>query len=66
MPPPEVRKSDLVDRIRAMWNRSRRLAPGIAFERGVMRFRTIEDANEAQTRAVLRRMRASRDGSAGR
>jgi hypothetical protein len=46
-------------RIRALWNRSRALTPGIAFVRGVQRFRSIEEANAAREREVLRRMRSS-------
>ena len=49
----------LAARIRALWKRARALAPPLIVPRGVTRFRSIEEANEARTNATLRRMRAS-------
>lgn len=61
MPRPEASGSaTLVSRIRALWKRSRLMAPPVIITRGVARFRTIEEANAARTDATLRRMRASK------
>jgi hypothetical protein len=49
-------KGDLGARIRKLWNRSLRFAsPGVV--RGVVRFASIADANEARQRATAERMR---------
>lgn len=54
----------LVDRIRALWERSRRLVPGgVSIPRGVRRYRSIEEAGadrEAWTRERVRAIRADR------
>jgi len=60
MPPPPASSAALVDRIRAVWERARLLAPPPAIPRGVARFRTIEEANAARDGATLQRMRATR------
>lgn len=49
----------LAERIRVLWRRSFQLAPG-SFRRGVTRFRSIEQANDARQLATIERMRASR------
>ena len=52
----------LVGQIRALWRRSFLLSPP-AFARGVTRFRSIEEANEARRLATLERIRARRSGA---
>ena len=56
--PPRASGEDLVQRIRAVWNRAALLCPPRP-PRGVMRFRTIEEANAARDRATLERMRST-------
>lgn len=53
----------LVDRIRALWNRSFLLSPP-DFPRGVTRFRSIEQAQAARVQVTLRRMRSRAHGLA--
>lgn len=60
MPPPERVTGDaLVDRIRAVWERSRRLCPP-AYTPGVQKFRSIEEAQAARARDERERVRAIR------
>lgn len=49
---------ELVARIRAVWRRAHLLCPPNP-PRGVQRFSSIEQADEARTRATLARMRAT-------
>ena len=59
-PPPRVSGDDLASRIRAVWARSRRLAPA-AYTPGVRKFRSIEaaqTAREQDQKARVRRLRA--------
>lgn len=48
-----------VERMRALWRRVRRLAPPLAIQRGVQRFRNIEEANEARLEETNQRLRAA-------
>jgi hypothetical protein len=58
MPRPElVFGAGLASQIRALWRRSFLLSPP-AFPRGVARFRSIAEANEARTKATLERVRS--------
>lgn len=53
----------LGERIRRLWERSRRLAPPLGIPRGVRKFRSIEEANadrDALTRARVAALRAQR------
>lgn len=60
MPPlPLATSKDLPSRIRAVWNRAFQICPP-TFPRGVSRFGTIEEANEARTKIVIERMRDRR------
>ena len=57
MPPtPRVQGPELIERIRALWNRAFALSPP-DFSRGVIRFRTITDANRARFDRQIARMR---------
>jgi hypothetical protein len=47
---------DLIDRIRALWNRAFALSPP-DFPRGISRFTCIEDANQARYDHLVARMR---------
>lgn len=61
--PGVVDRENLAARIRALWTRSF-LFVRPTFSRGVERFRSIEDANAARTRATVTRVRRLRaDGS---
>ena len=55
---------ELLERIRALWERSRALVPGgVQIPRGVRRYESIEKANadrEAWTRARVQAIRAAR------
>ncbi len=59
MPPPPQRSTDLVARIRAVWNRAALLAPRL-LPTGLQRFRSMGEANLARQEATLARMRATR------
>lgn len=48
--------ADLIERIDAVWSRAFELLPP-EFPRGVMRFRSIDDANRARAASVAERMR---------
>lgn len=50
----------LAPRIRALWSRSRQIAPGPPPPRGLRRFRTIEEAGEERDRWIARRVRQGR------
>lgn len=64
MPRPGRAENDrLLARIRAVWERARALAPPRELRRGVRRFRSLEEANAAQSAETLERMRASRGPS---
>jgi hypothetical protein len=54
---------ELVPRIRRLWAFARRLAPG-AQPRGLRKFRTIEEANEARDAWEALRVRTLRAGRA--
>ncbi len=58
MPPPPQRPTDLVARIRAVWNRAALLAPRL-LPKGFQRFRNMDEANLARHEATLVRMRAT-------
>jgi len=61
MPPlPRVSGEDLADRIRAVWARSRRLAPS-AYTQGVQKFRDLEAAQQARDQDQQARVRQLRD-----
>jgi hypothetical protein len=56
MPPPPVSTADLTVRIRTAWRRAFLLCPP-AIPRGVQRFRTPEESNEARLELLSERMR---------
>jgi len=63
MPPvPPAPPESLAKRIRAVWKRARLLCP-LHPPRGVMRFRSIEAANQAREQATLERMRQTARGT---
>lgn len=56
-----VQGDALIPRIRALWNRSFLLSPP-DYPKGVLRFRSIEEANAARDAHTARRMRARSGG----
>ena len=54
--PPRASQGDLAARIRTVWNRAFRICPPTV-PRGVMRFSSIEAANEARMQLTIERMR---------
>ena len=56
MPPlPLVPMEQRAARIRSLWERAHLIGGGV-ISRGVLRFRSIDDANSTRTRATLERM----------
>jgi hypothetical protein len=58
---PPATGGDLADRIRAVWRRSQLFCP-LRPPRGVMRFRSVEEADRARQQATRERMRRIADG----
>jgi hypothetical protein len=54
--PSQVSAADLEARIRVLWHRAFLLSPP-SFPRGVLRFRSIEEANERRARDTAERMK---------
>ena len=66
MPPPErVTGPDLAERIRRCWERAR-IMGGYARVRGVQRFRSVTEAQEARQQARIAHMRRLREERASR
>jgi hypothetical protein len=55
-PPPRAEDGELVERITALWRRAASLAPPSVI-RGVLRFRSIDEANTARDAATRQRVR---------
>ncbi len=55
-PPPRLSSSNLGAQIRAVWERAHLISPPEIVP-GVVRFRTIEQSNEARETATLKQMR---------